>query len=341
MEQFIDRYKRVFRSVLFLFVNVLLISLVSCAPSDRVAKVKPLRTQNIVIVVIDGPRYSETWDNTPGLIPFMSGKLRSKGTFFSNFLNDGPTYTNPGHVAITTGVNQVLDNYGDELPANPSIFQYWLKKTGKPPTSAWVVASKDKLQILADTKDSLWHSSFNPETNCGVAGPGTGYRADSLTLKVAKDILATHKPNIMLINFMEPDGFAHAGNWEYYLRGIARSDRYIKELWDYLRKDKHYKKKTALLITNDHGRHLDGVQNGFIDHGDNCAGCQKISLLAVGPDFKKRHVIDQLHRLEDIPVTIAPILGVHLEKAQGQVVMDLYTTKALKSLEAIPIPEQK
>ncbi|GAA4428549.1 hypothetical protein GCM10023188_12860 [Pontibacter saemangeumensis] len=274
---------------------------------------KGLKTQNVVIVVIDGPRYSETWGNTPGLIPNMSTVLKPKGVFLSNFLNDGFTYTNSGHAAITTGVNQPIDNYGEEFPANPSIFQYWLKQTGKPATAAWLVTSKDKLHILANTTDSLWHDQFLPSVNSGVNGPGTGYRADSLTLVEAKRILTEHKPNLMLINFMEPDGFAHAGNQAYYIRGIYRSDRYVQDLWDFLSKDEHYRKSTALLVTNDHGRHLDGIDGGWQEHGDNCKGCQQISLLALGPDFKKGAEPETPYTLVDIAPTVGKLLGFKMD----------------------------
>ncbi len=308
----------------------------SCAPTTTTTKVaKPFRTQNVIVVVIDGPRYSETWGNTPGLIPYMSGKLKSKGSFFSDFQNDKHTYTNAGHAAITTGVNQVIDNYGDELPANPSYFQYWLKATGKPATSAWMVMSKDKLYILGNTQDSAWHNKYLPSVNSGINGPGTGYRADSLTIVKALQVLEQHKPNLMFINLMEPDGYAHAGNWENYLRGIARSDRYMKQLWDFIRKDKFYKKKTALLITNDHGRHLDGIDGGWMEHGDLCEGCKQISLLAVGPDFNKRNVIPSKYTLEDIPATISPLLGIKMEKSEGQLIREIFNRKAKKRLDTV------
>ncbi|MDX5438221.1 MAG: alkaline phosphatase family protein, partial [Pontibacter sp.] len=257
--------------------------LLACASPRSGAKIeKPLKTEHVVIVVIDGTRWSETWGATPGLIPNMSTKLKRKGSFLANFFNDGYTYTNSGHAAITTGVNQPIDNYGEEFPANPSIFQYFLKQSGKSATAAWIVSSKDKLHILGNTLHPGWQDQYQPSVNAGVSGPGSGYRMDSLTLVEAKRILATHKPNLMLINFMEPDGYAHAGNWDNYLRGISRGDRYVKELWDFLRKDKAFKKKTTLFVTTDHGRHLDGIKDGWVGHGDNCAGCEQIYLLALG-----------------------------------------------------------
>lgn len=310
---------------------MLLVSLFTIAPIAAQPKTRPLKTRNVIIVVIDGVRHSETWGATPGVIPNMATNLRQKGAFFNTFLNDAYTYTNSGHVAITTGVNQPIDNYGAELPANPSIFQLWLKQTGKPATSAWIISSKDKLSILANTKDSIWQNTYMPSLNCGVNGPGTGYRADSLTLLEVKRVLTSDKPNLMLINFMEPDGYAHAANWAYYLRGIARDDRYVQQLYDFLRKDKNYRKNTTLLITTDHGRHLDGIDGGWVNHGDNCEGCQKIFLLALGPDFKKGTITTR-YTLVDIPTTVAKMMGIKLDQAQGQVMKELFSKKKLRSL---------
>lgn len=300
-----------------LLLSVLSLLMTSAAPQSAFnpPQKKPLRTENVIIVVIDGPRYSETWDVTPGLIPNMSTKLKSKGSFLNNFYNDAYTYTNSGHAAITTGVNQPIDNFGEELPANPSIFQYFLKQSGKPATAAWIVSSKDKLHILANTQRPDWQGAYLPSMNCGVGGPGTGYRMDSLTLEAAKNVLATHRPNLMLINFMEPDGYAHAGNSENYLRGISRSDRYVKQLWEFLGKNKFYKNKTTLIITNDHGRHSDGIDGGWMEHGDNCEGCQKISFLALGPDIKKGREIKTRYTLVDIAPTVARLLQFEMDPA--------------------------
>ncbi|WP_461489424.1 sulfatase-like hydrolase/transferase [Pontibacter sp. HJ8] len=292
------------------FVLALYAGLLSCAapPGGE----KEIRTDNVIIVVIDGTRWSETWGATPGLIPNMSTKLKPQGNFLPHFFNDAYTYTNSGHTAITTGVNQPIDNYGDEYPANPSVFQYFLKQSGKPATAAWIVSSKDKLHILADTQRPDWKGTFQPSVNAGVNGPGTGYRMDSLTLIEVKNILTTHKPNLMLINFMEPDGFAHAGNWENYLRGISRDDRYVMQLWEFLQENEAYKDKTTLFITADHGRHLDGIDGGFTEHGDNCPGCQQIYLEVVGPGIRKGET-ETRHTLIDIAPTIARLLKFEMD----------------------------
>jgi hypothetical protein len=90
---------------------------VSCRHDPPVIK-KKLATENVVIVLIDGPRYSETWgDPSHKYIPGMN--LTSKeGVVFTEFYNDGVTNTVNGHGAITTGYNENLDN-GGAYPSLP------------------------------------------------------------------------------------------------------------------------------------------------------------------------------------------------------------------------------
>lgn len=300
------------------------ILLFGCEKSSSEISQKGYNTKNIIIVVIDGPRYSDTWDSS-GLarIPVMAKILRPKGTFFTNFYNNGYTWTNSGHTAITTGLRQQIDNNGRELPKNPSFFQYWLKHTGKPATSAWLITSKGKLNVLANTQHPDWKNTYQPSTNCGVNNTGNGYRDDSLTFIEAKKILKEYKPNLVLINLREPDVSGHAGNWKAYLKGISDSDKYVGQLWDFLQKDSFYKDQTSLLITNDHGRHSHGTNGDFINHGDQCEGCQHISLLALGPDFVKGKTVNTKYNQTDISATIAEIFGFKFDVTEGQKIKEL------------------
>ena len=114
---------------------------------------KTYLTKNVIVLVIDGPRYSETFGDTSyQYIPHLANDLAPQGVLFTNFRNNGKTNTNSGHAAITTGVYQNIKNNGTELPKYPSIFQYFLKEKKYPKEKAWIVASKGKLNILANAR---------------------------------------------------------------------------------------------------------------------------------------------------------------------------------------------
>src|SRR6185437_6327280 len=122
-------------------IPLLLVVFINCiTPQSPV----PYKTKNVIIIVVDGPRYSETWgDSAHKYIPHMANDMAKEGTVFTNFYNNGPTYTNSGHTTLTTGYRQEIDNKGKELPKYPSLFQYYLKKTEKDKKSAWIVTTKD------------------------------------------------------------------------------------------------------------------------------------------------------------------------------------------------------
>ncbi len=282
--------------------------------------------RHVVIVVIDGPRWSETWGKLgqPN-IPHQATELAALGTRYSNFRNTAWTYTNCGHTALTTGFYEQIENGGKELPAHPSLFQYFRQATGLPAESTWVVASKDKLYVLGDTTDPAWHGRLQPRVDCGVPAKVQlgGYRVDLATLAAAKKVLTTYLPALLLVNFKEPDASGHAKDWAGYVQGIRDTDTYVAELWQHIQAEPELHDRTDLFITNDHGRHLDGHGDGYISHGDDCEGCRHISMLAVGPDIAVGKVVEQQRNQVDLAVTVARLVGVSLSGSTGQVMSEL------------------
>lgn len=312
----------------YLVVSALLTVYSQCSdkspqPNPQDAK-RPVRAENIIIVVMDGPRYSETWgDPTHQNIPRMANEMAKEGAVFTNFYNSGPTYTNAGHSTITTGNRQEIDNLGNEFPEYPSIFQYYLKKTGKEKQKAWIITSKDKLEILANTNDENWKDKYLPSTDCGQSGLRSGYKDDSVTFQRSLDILKKHHPNLVLVNFKEPDATAHTNNWPGYLQGIKDSDEYIWKLWTFIKTDTFYQDRTAFFVTNDHGRHLDDVKEGFSNHGCHCQGCEHINLYAYGPGITRKS-IDRKYALQDITATAAYLLDLRMPHSEGEIMKDLW-----------------
>lgn len=283
------------------------------------------KTRHVIILVIDGPRWTETFGD-PDLryIPKMGRELTKEGVLYTNFYNNGPTYTSSGHTAITTGFYQSISNAGKELPKRPSIFQYYLKQSNADKSEAWLVSSKGKLEILANTYDKDWWNTFMPMTYCGPNGGSSGYEEDAKTVVQYKRVINAHTPNLMLINLLEADVNGHGNNWSGYLQSIKNCDQYVSDLWQMIQSDPEMKDRTTLFVTNDHGRHPDGHKDGFVSHGDNCEGCRHISLLALGPDFKKGQVISTPAELIDISKTVGKLLGFDIPTSKGCVLQDLF-----------------
>lgn len=292
-------------------------------PKDTLIKDIKDSTENVIVLVIDGARYCDTWEAAGTLlIPYRTA-LRNEGFFCTNFKNNGLTLTVSGHTAIVTGKYETLTNTGTQTPSYPSFMQVWRKTFNQPSEKAWIVASKDKLEVIKNCTNGEWNGVGNPKTNCGISGLGSGYRDDLTTLNKAKAILTEYEPNLMLINFKQPDFAGHSADSLAYVQGIFDTDNYVNLIWNFIQTSEHYKNKTALIVTNDHGRHTPGHLDGYISHGDDCEGCRHIEFLALGPDFKKNFISQTSYEQVDIATTVAYLLGFKMPYGDGKIMKEL------------------
>lgn len=310
-------------AMIYIFLIYLIFTAcISCRDENEPPK---YTTQNVILIIMDGARYTETWgDSTHQYIPRISEIFSKSGVVNTQFYNKGPTYTLAGHASITTGFYQEIDNAGVELPQHPSVFQYWNKAHINILKTSWIMSSKDKLTVLSNCLDSVWAGKFRPLTNCGDDGLGNDSRHDSITLMETLKVLSDQRPHLLLVNFREPDYSAHTGNWENYVRGIVNTDSYAAKIWEYCEQNSYYRGKTTLIITSDHGRHLNNVANGFISHGDDCDGCRHLAFYALGPDFKQGSVTNTHRELIDIFPTIAELLHLQVEFSSGNIMYELF-----------------
>jgi arylsulfatase A-like enzyme len=302
---------------------------IACAGRAGEEPARKYLAQNAIILVFDGVRYSESWgDPEHKQIPHLA-EMAKEGVVYTHFMNLGVTATNPGHASLLTGVRERITNDGTESEPHPTFLQLWRKLTGAPQNAAWVVTSKGKLAILADSAAPEWKGQFTPSANSGANGEGLKAKArpDRETWEAAKTILQRDHPRAMLINLAAPDARGHAGDREGYLKAIRDADECAGELWAFLKGNAFYANKTALFVTNDHGRHLDGVKTGYKDHGCDCEGCRHIMLFAFGPDFRVGSVVDTPREQIDVAVTAAELLGVKIPDTKGQVLTELFAPR--------------
>lgn len=281
------------------------------------------KTKNILVIVVDGARYTETWGTTRQYIPHRAAMLK-QGVLCSGFYNEGETFTVPGHTAIATGFYEQMSNNGTQYPQEPSFLQRWRKASNAPADKAWLITTKDKLEILSDCINPVWKGQFRPETDCGVSGLASGYREDSVTFQHIRHVLSTDHPHLLMVNFKQPDAAAHATSYSGYLKGIMDTDNYIYGIWQQLQSDPFYKDQTTLFVTNDHGRHTGGHRDGFISHGDHCDGCMHIELFGMGPDFKQDYDCATHHSQIDLTATIAEMMGFELPGSKGKVIEEIF-----------------
>ncbi|MCF7921759.1 MAG: T9SS type A sorting domain-containing protein [Candidatus Marinimicrobia bacterium] len=280
-------------------------------------------TERVVLVIIDGLRYSEGMgDATHAQVPNMAA-LAEQGALVGDFQNDGFTYTSRAVPAIWCGAWTEMNTFNDPFcngTANssselPSVFEYYRKQLDKP--------AEDCVYTLKNL--CSWKASLDPDY--GMDYWPLYHEAGATDTDVwheTEQVISGLAPHFLLMYLADVDSRGHSGNWDDYLNAISIADSLVGELWNTLLADTAYAGKTTMLVTNDHGRH----DYDFTGHGDGCLGCRHIQLLAIGPDIQSGLVSEIPRTIPDIAPTIGELLGFTTEDATGTAMLELLNPTA-------------
>ncbi len=281
--------------------------------------------RSVILVIIDGARYSETLGDPLGRYTPRMSTLARDGVVVDNFINNGITVTDRAIPAIWTGswiaprdttVNGRLTQY----TLMPSIWEYYRKSSGYDSTQALYI-----LKYLS----SLWLPSFLSDYGPKYWPMFVSKGSDDIAVwNEARLRLQTYHPRLSIVYFADVDHAGHSGVWTTYTRAIAIADSLVGVLWSFVQSDPVLKNNTTVIVTNDHGRHLDGVSTGFKGHGDDCYGCRHIMLLALGPVVKRGVHLSNSYKLTDIAPTIGYILDFTTPHAEGVVITELFNSES-------------
>jgi hypothetical protein len=280
------------------------------------------QTQYVVMLVIGGVRYSETFgDGTHSFIPHVWSELRPKGVIYTSYRNEGRTETIPGHAAIATGTWQDIANDGSVRPTAPTCFEYYRFQKSATASQTFVVLGKTALGAITYSANTNYGASYG----ASVKYSSSQY-SDLIAWTNVKMVIESFHPRLMIINFPAADNAGDSGNWEAYTSTIRTADSLVNETWNYIQADPVMKGKTTLIVTNDHGRHLDGWSTGFQESGDGCDGCRHLMLLIIGPDTPAG-IIDSTTTLQvDVAPTVGKLLGFTVPTAIGKVLTSAIVT---------------
>jgi len=283
----------------------------------RASSWPPPNDRRVVLLAIDGPRYSETFgDPLHEHVPGMWDTLRPMGTLCSNFKNLGITNTNPGHGTVLTGAWQYIDNEGVTRVPYPTLFEYYRKVSGTAASDAVLIAGKLKFNAL----------TYSTHPDYGAAYGASSYLDIPYDLETYDRLiqqLDQNSPHLVMCSFSDVDQAGHSGVWSDYLRAIEVVDSLIVLTWNHLQADPDYAGKTYMFVTADHGRH-DDAHGGFQSHGDSCDGCQHIPFLVLGPNIRQGHEVTSLYTQRDICLTVGQILGIPTPYSAGLLMQPIF-----------------
>lgn len=273
----------------------------------------------MMIVVIDGARYSETFGDPDHTHVPMMWDIAQDGVIIDEFYNDNYTYTSRAIPALWTGSwtdvrDTVYNGSSTSYAVNPSIFEYYRKQKG--------AEAEDCFYVLKYIS-SLWLPSFNFEygTEYWPAFHSVGVFDEDVGMET-QYVMDTYHPHFLWVYLADVDHEGHSGNWSNYINAIERADNIVGMLWDKLQSDPFYAGTTNLIVTNDHGRH-DDQHGGFTGHGCGCEGCRHIQFLAAGPGIKNNFVSTQYRTIPDMAATAAYMLGLDADYSTGNIMYEI------------------
>ena len=111
--------------------------------------------------------------------------------------------------------------------------------------------------------------------------PWNSVRHDAHTFGLALSYLRTDQPRVLYLALGETDDWAHDGRYDRVLETYARTDGYLRQLWEFLQSHPAYRNRTHILITTDHGR--GHTVADWRSHGAKVEGAQDVWMAFVSP----------------------------------------------------------
>jgi hypothetical protein len=270
------------------------------------------------------------------LLPFFWNTIAQQGQlygnrWYNNFVNNANPYwfSYPGYNEIFTGNPDTAVNSNDKRwNKNENVLEFINKQKGFENKVAaftswdvfpWILHEERSKVYVNSAFERIGFNSptFNLLNEMQMTAPrflGDGVRPDLLTFYIAKEYLKTYKPRLLYIGFDETDDFAHGGKYDMYLQSAYMVDQLVADLWGWLQIDPHYKNKTTIIITTDHGRG-DVKKEQWTSHGAKIPDAGQIWMAVMGPDTEAKGELKtdgQLYQKQIAP-TIASFLGFNFQ----------------------------
>lgn len=291
------------------------------------------QVEHTFIMVIDGLRSTEAFDDPQLRFVYPLMELAPQGTLLKYIENRGQTTTLPAHQVFVTGNyadygnSPVYEGRTDLAPRTPTLFEAYRQFTGAPRESCWVVSNTP---LLNDSTHGLM-PGYGLDRGAVNACEFSGSADDAWSWSEVYAAIDEHEVALMMVNLHETDRMGHAAIWNLYTGKAEQASLDLVDFWNFLQAHPTYQDNTLLIVTTDHGRHLEGIQTGWIDHGCDCRGCRKCFALWLGPGIKQDLVTSMPCSLLDVAPTVAHLMGLPFPYSRGRVLTEILEDGAVTS----------
>lgn len=251
------------------------------------------------------------WRDTPqerraALMPFFWNTLVPAGMVVGNqalgskaTVRNNQWFSYPGYSEILTGEPQAEVTSNDLVRyPHETVLEYVLRSLKLKPAEVAQIGSWDGFKMAASQRDGTFfmNGAFDlvpaefstPEMDqlgalrAQVMEVWEESSNDALTFRIALAYLKRHQPRVLWLGFGQSDDWAHARRYDRLLDYLHLADSMLAELWQTLQSDEHYRGRTTLIVTTDHGRGR--TPKDWVDHDAGIEGSQDIWVAIIGPD---------------------------------------------------------
>jgi hypothetical protein len=233
--------------------------------------------------VEDSVIYKELWADDPvrrreKLMPFFWRTLmREHGSIAGNAalgsrvrLTNQHWFSYPGYSEMLVGQahDDVIKSNDAVQNPFPTVLEFFRARLQLPAERVAAFASWNVFNAIAESKQGTIsiNAGFEPYDHpdphvrslsalqFSTPTPWDSVRHDAYTARFAMAHLDAYKPQVLYLALGETDDWAHDGRYDRVLEAYMRTDRVLRDLWEWLQAHPDYRGRTSVLVTTDHGR---------------------------------------------------------------------------------------
>ncbi len=292
----------------------------------------PQTPANVILVMLDGVRWQEflkAGRSGKPIFEYVQSTVSRGGTIFPDDRVSNPYLVSlPAYQSIFAGAVQPCDGNACGRITTETFLERAVRELRLSPKKVATIASWNTIACAVESRpkttfvnagdiplhDGIIDSEHREnnrrqETVKWASQSKRSYaRLDEHTFRHALTYLKRHRPNFLFISLLDSDAHGHDRDFHAYLSTLRRYDHWLKELAATLDSMGEYSRKTAVIVTTDHGRGK-GARN-WSDHGPNVPEARRIWTYVQLPRNGSFRVVDsKSHSHIDIRPTIETLLG--------------------------------
>lgn len=266
--------------------------------------------QNVILVVSDGLRWQEVFagadsailfgdpsmlggnvdairrkywrataaERRAALMPFVWGTIAREGQLFGNRerasrveVTNEMKFSYPGYNEMLTGTPDPRIDRNDFGP-NPNVTVFeWLNGHDEFRGRVAAFGTWDTFRDIFNVgRSRLQVHTFGAKPH------------DEVVQGAVLPYMKKATPRAMFVGYAETDDWGHEGRYDRFLDAAHAVDTYIAQLWATVQANPHYRGKTTLIFTADHGRGRGA--SDWKHHGSDIPGAEETFIIAIGPD---------------------------------------------------------